>query len=540
MRAPSAPVPPDLPPPDAEGYYTLEQIPREMTYGHLYLPFKLTPEQDVFNKFGFCVCAVALSLALFFLIIQRRVTMTPSKMLVMCIIYGDLLSVSWAFSRHVSAAIFGYFAAGWWTCQIQGFIDGMWGIFAQMTFLGFTTERYISIVWQRDVTMKQMRLGVLAAGSGAIFAGILPFALQQNAGVMPAAVWCTPPWATGGWQGRLFSSMGTVAIGTVFLGISYMYWSIYITFARSAREARAAMQSDLNFSTMPSSDKRARLVPQPHPDIMGSPGGRRKGGDNELDYLDQCEAGDETRDTDGHMGRDSGMASDSIPPRAPDDSYFGYTDTLYAECDDDDDYKEHSPQTPTPPPRAASTPNKGKGRVGPRIIATASATASSNSPETMKSSSSADPSIKAAKFGQRPASTTVLNRSFNKLREGLSSSFDVLHGAFRRREQHDHMAPTRRLAVTLARQAFIIVTAYYVCLLPLFLCIVYNLISGIPVPPWADCTAYVAAVTYTALNPLLFMTLNKQFSQATRDEFASWRDEFESWREYFETRVLRR
>ncbi|KAJ3176032.1 hypothetical protein HDU87_005549 [Geranomyces variabilis] len=462
--------------------------------------------------------------------------MTPSKMLVMCIICGDLLSVSWAFSRHVSAALFGYFAAGWWTCQIQGFIDGMWAIFAQVTFLALTTERYISIVLQRDVTMKQMRLGVLVAGSGAIFAGIFPFALQQNAGVMPAAVWCSPAWTTS------MSTMAIVSIGSVFLGIAYMYWSIYITFVRTAREAHAAMQSELNFSTIPLPDKRARLVPQPHPDSMGSSGGRRKGGDNELDHLDQCEAGDETRDTDGQMGRDSGMvsdsilprapddrdsgmASDSILPRAPDDSYFGYTDgKLYAECDDDDDYKEHSPQTPTPPPRAASTPNKGKSRVGPRIIATASATASSNILETMKSSS-ADPSITAAKYVQRPASTTVLNRSLN-------SRFDVLRGAFRRKVQHDHMASTRRLAFTLARQAFLIVLAYYVCLLPLFVCVVYTVISG-PVPPWADCTAYIAAVTYTALNPLLFMTLNKQFSKATRDEFASWR-------EYFETRVLRR
>ncbi|KAJ3172122.1 hypothetical protein HDU88_006936 [Geranomyces variabilis] len=532
MKAPSTPIPPGLPPPDAEGFYTLEQIPREMTYGRLYLPFKLTPEQNVFNKFGICVCLAALSLALFFLLIQRRVTMTPSKMLVMCIIYGDLLSVSWAFSRHVSAAILGYFAAGWWTCQIQGFIDGMWGIFAQMTFLGFTTERYISIVWQRDVTMRHMRYGVLVAGFGAIFAGSLPFMLQQNAGVMPAAVWCTPPWTTGSWQGRVFSTVGVVSIGSVFLGIAYMYWSIYTTFAQSAREARAAMQSDLNFSTMPSSDKRARLVPQPHPDIMGSPRLGRKGRDNELDYLDQCEAGDETGNTGAQMGRDSGMASDSIPARAPDDSYVGYTDTLYGECDDDD-YKEHAPNTPNPPPRAASMLDKGKGRVAPRIMATASATASANSPETMKSSSSSDPPLKFVKRLERPGSTTILNRSFNKLREGFNSSMDVLHGAFRRKEQHDHMAPTRRLAVTLARQAFIIVTAYYVCLLPLFLSIVYNLFYGIPVPPWADCTAYVAAVVYTALNPLLFMTLNKQFSQATRDEFASWQ-------EYFQTWVLRR
>ncbi|KAJ3155337.1 hypothetical protein HDU86_004428 [Geranomyces michiganensis] len=451
-------------------------------------------------------------------------------MLVMCIIYGDLLSVSWAMSRHVTAAIYGHFAAGWWTCQVQGFIDAMWGIFAQMTFLGFTAERYISIVWQRDVTMRQMWWGIAVAGSASVFTGFLPFALQQNAGVMPGAVWCTPPWSNGKWQGVIFSTMGVVAIGSVFLGIAFMYWRIYITFARSAREARAAMQSNLNFSTMP--EKRARLVPQPHPDFDTEPDGRRGQFGNKLDDLDHCEAANNARD-DNVMGRDSGVASDRSPSRPFDESnpgYTAYSETMYAgTCDEE---FEPEPRLlalkPIPPPRVASMPDKGKGRANyehdmPRIIATATG----SSPGAAK-----PPTGKSSKLGTGSKATnsaTMINRSFDQLK----LSFNHLNQKFSRKQQHDHMAPTRRLAVTLARQAFIIVAAYYVCLLPLFLCIMYNLFFGIPVAPWADLTAYVAAVTYTALNPLLFMTLNRQFSQATRDEFASWR-------RYIKTRVLRR
>lgn len=148
MQLPATP-PAGTPPPDADGFYTLPEIPTEMTHGSIYLPYRLTPYQQAWNIFGFFQTLTAFLLSLFFLYIARRVPLTSAKVLVLCIIYLDLLSIGDTCIRHATAWGFGYFPGGFYTCQVQGFINGIWGAGAQSAALAFTFERYLLIVsWQ--------------------------------------------------------------------------------------------------------------------------------------------------------------------------------------------------------------------------------------------------------------------------------------------------------------------------------------------------------------------------------------------------------
>ncbi|KAI8912983.1 hypothetical protein DFJ77DRAFT_466205 [Powellomyces hirtus] len=484
MRAPEIP-PPGTPPPDANGFYLLETIPIDMMNGRIYLPYRLSDQQWRLNMIGFILCLSAFLCALLFLRIERRVALTTSKMLALSIVYGDIISVSWALSRHTSALLVGHFAAGWFTCQVQGFIDGGWGIFAQSTFFLFTAERYISIVMRKDVTFRQIGFAIGVAAMMALGSGLLPFVLMQNAGVMPNGIWCTPPWTTGSWHGSLFSAMGVVAIGSVFIGIVWMYWQIYKAFTSSAKEARDALQSNLGFSTMPTA--------------MSSDSANAKG--CEEGFCEPC---------------GSTNASPTLFSAATEH------DSMEHEVDDseEDINKEYGRRLDKLPALVIAPTNVAD---GPSI--SGAKNIQRTSPGSVISMAASDAVTSSRSPRKLLGPVTTLSRSFDRLR-GLRGSVNDISaklGAARRRKKRER-DPNRKLALLLARRAFIIVASYYACLLPLFLCILYSLVTGHPVPIWADCISYFAAVIYTNLNPLLFLTMNSQFVQAAADEFQSWRD----------------
>ncbi|TPX68183.1 hypothetical protein SpCBS45565_g03269 [Spizellomyces sp. 'palustris'] len=453
---------PGIPPPDADGLYTLDDIPMEMSHGTFYLPYRLTPTQQAWNTVGFSLTLTSCTINLVFLWVMRKVPMTPAKAIVLCICLTDIFADGDTWFRHFTALVWGYHIGGYYTCQIQGFINGLWGCFAQSVMFAFTLERYATIVWRKTVTMRHIKIAIALILMLSLSCAALPFLFGRAAGVNPGATWCNPPWSTGTWHGAVWASQGVFFVGIVLVGTLWMYWRIYSTFVNSSKEVNGMIPTALA-------------------------GGSTFGAQSNMVAVSVLETGD--------------------TPFMP----------ALSNADEEGLKKPSSPACPERQPTDH-----------PRPVGIGS-----------------DPNFKSSNANLPPFVTSQQSvMSFpTKLSNVLSNSHLSLAGTVKtrlfqkpsQRQSRSHKArlahQSNVIAYALAKQAFIIISTYYVLMTPIFLVILYNLVTWRPVPVWADYLSYVTAIAYTLCNPILFMTLNKQYRQAAIGEWKTWQRRFQSmWR----------
>ncbi|RKO84323.1 hypothetical protein BDK51DRAFT_33042 [Blyttiomyces helicus] len=550
---PSTPVPPGVGPPDAEGYYTLPAIPQEMSYGHIYLPYKFTPAQQAENAVGFLLTVTAFFLGLLFLRVQRRVPFYPGKLFALFIIGVDLISVANAcFLEHLPALILGHRLAGWYVCQVQGLIDGAWGVAAQAGMFCFTLERYCAVVRGRPLKSGQARVLIIMSAVSSVVLSAIPFAYSHWAAPMPSGIWCTPAWSTGDWRGMVISIEGGVSIAPVVFGIAFMYRAIYLKVSESTRVVREmgadssawattrknADEPGLGSTGWPQSkgiesngsdkiddgDLSLALPPIPTPspiiltmplDGTGTATSRPRSptvlsvphngnGDSTTTPIPsprpsrlpprQLSMPSTTSKSTAHV-----LASSELSPTSP--------TTAKSYPDPDLSYsppEKHSPKPRVPPHSSSSR--------GGRILAALGVPVSStkNDRKLSKTISTLSPNSAHSHdaIPHAPRSVIAIN-SIKNPRSALPQT--IIH---RRRE------PDLPSAVSF--QAFVIVVIYYVSILPLLAAISYNLVTRHSVPVWWDLLAYYCAVTYTVMNPILFLTLNPQYRTAFAEEKNEW------------------
>ncbi|KNC95829.1 uncharacterized protein SPPG_08768 [Spizellomyces punctatus DAOM BR117] len=467
---------PGIPPPDADGLYTLDDIPMGMSHGAFYLPYRLTQTQQVWNTVGFSLTLTSCTINLVFLWVMRKVPMAPAKAIVLSICLTDLIADGDTWFRHFTALVWGYHIGGYYTCQIQGFTNGVWGCCAQSVMFAFTLERYATIVWRKTVTMRHIKIVIALILVLSLSCATLPFVFGRAAGVNPGATWCNPPWSTGTWHGAVWASQGVFFVGIVLVGTLWMYWRIYSTFVNSSKEVHGLIPTALaGGSTFAQTNMAAVsfLEKGDTPSMMVPP----------LPNADE----------EGHKQ----PSSPEVPEHPPTDHHTRSISAL------------------PPIPRPAGNGSD------PNLIKSSNANQlpSVTSQQSLMSFPSRLSNVKLSSSHLSLAGT-VKTRLFQKPGERQS------------RSHKDRLAhQSNVIAYALAKQAFIIISTYYVLMTPIFLVILYNLVTWRPVPVWADYLSYVTAISYTLCNPILFMTLNKQYRQAAIGEWKTWQRRFQSiWR----------
>ncbi|RKO85809.1 hypothetical protein BDK51DRAFT_47573 [Blyttiomyces helicus] len=560
MSPPTTPVPPGVGPPDAEGYYTLPTIPQEMSYGHIYLPYKFTPAQQAGNAIGFILTVTAFLLGLLFLRVQSRVPFYPGKTFALFIICVDLISVANAcFIEHLPGLVLGHRLAGWYVCQVQGFIDGAWCVAAQAGMFSFTLERYCAVVRGRPLKSGQTRALMIMSAVFAVVGSAIPFAYSHWAAPMPSGIWCTPAWSTGDWRGIVISIEGGVSIVPVVVGILIMYRAIYLKVSDSARVVREMGADSSSWMTI------RKTASEPGLDSTGL--SENKG--IESNRSDKFDDGDLSLDLPPIINPSpiilsmplDGTGAITSRPRAPTVLSMPLTGN-----------GDSTTTTTIPPPGSSGLPPRKLSMPIPTTSNTPSAQAPSKlsptSPPTSKSNPdldlshspsekhSANPRVPRNSSSSRgggvlgtlavPASSTSYQRENSKPMPTLShnpthspdtipqaphsataihktNSIKSLRPAPTQTTAHRRREPD--LPSTVSFQAFFILVIYYFSILPLLLDIFYNLLTGHSVPAWWDFAAYYCAVTYTVTNPILFLTMNKQYRHALveeRNEWAGW------------------
>ncbi|RKO92818.1 hypothetical protein BDK51DRAFT_41650 [Blyttiomyces helicus] len=545
---PSSPVPLGVGPPDADGYYILPTIPQEMSYGNIYLPYKFTPSQQAENAIGFVLTVTAFSLGLLFLRVQRRVPYYPGKLFALFIICVDLISVANAcFVEHLPGLVLGHRLAGWYVCQVQGFIDGAWGVAAQAGMFSFTLERYCAVVRGRPLTSRQTRALIAVSGVSALVLSAIPFAYSHWAAPMPSGIWCTPAWSTGDWRGKVISIEGGVSIVPVVVGIVVMYRAIYQTVSDSARGIRemgadsSAWPTTRKNTTDPGlsstgwsqtkgiesdwsdifddGDSSLALPPiiSPSPIILSMPlngTGSVTSRPRSLSVLSTPANGNGNSNTTPIPPlRSSQPRKLSMPtttttnlPRVQAPSQMSPTSPATSKSYPDLALFHYPPEndgtTPRAPPRSSSS------RV---LAAPAVPVSSTNHHAELSKTLSLNPTHSREALLQSPRSATALHNA---------SSLKSLRPAFPQTTTHRRREADLSSAVSF--QAFVIVVIYYISIIPLLIDIFYNLITGHSVPVWWDLAAYYCAVTYTIMNPILFLTMNKQYRNAFSEERGEW------------------
>ncbi|KAI9101663.1 hypothetical protein DFS34DRAFT_610989 [Phlyctochytrium arcticum] len=97
-------------------------------------------------------------------------------------------------SRHLPkvCAVSDSPTAGYYTCQVMGYVGAFWGITSQsFTFL-FILERYMSLVHRFTVNNWQAKQMVLSVYISGLVIGATPFMFGRRSSVAPTGVYCRP------------------------------------------------------------------------------------------------------------------------------------------------------------------------------------------------------------------------------------------------------------------------------------------------------------------------------------------------------------
>ncbi|KAI8819688.1 uncharacterized protein EV422DRAFT_598341, partial [Fimicolochytrium jonesii] len=550
---PEFPLPPGVGPPDENGLYSINDIPLEMVRGEIYLPFRLTTEQHIFNWAGLILSCAALFASALFFWVQKRVALTAAKVFVLCIISVDFLAVSVGlFLRILPAAIMGYHPGGFVTCQIQSYFNSLWGVLAQIAFFSYTAERYISIVLRKEIPLKiakKMALGmwVFAIMLAAMFFQ-QPFALQVWGTPSSGGVYCLAPWATGTWKGAILATEAAMFVSSTGLGAFFMYLRVYRAYQEVLKEARNAINSKLMFTTHQTQQQETVEELQDSGDLLAQLNEENKY------MLDKST-------NSGKQLQTSGSSTGVLKTRMMSQTVvFPQSSNSLALDGDLNNIDVKGKETAHANPEISSLPRMEitnglvsyfVGFLQDEVIAEGSGvedeeSSGARSEATDEERSRPEPSSshEAGRNGTAPRRTNDLGPSSpssakKKSRigkvmfavEGGESRFSMKRPAKKPVDKKKkYMKRHNEIAHALARQASIIVIVYYIGLLPEFVEFIYNLWTLQPPVAWADRFAFITAMLYTVLNPVLFLALNQQYKAALKDEIGEWKERWKNWR----------